>query len=221
MMIQAIIFDLDGTLIDSVPDITNAANCLLKNHGMATYTMADYTRWVGHGALSLLEKAIPEKRDEFDIKQLLNEYLELYSEKCTSATTVYSGIPALLDILEIRKISISILTNKPHAITEKTVRHFFPGTHFRFIMGQKPGFAKKPDPECALFMASKLKIEPENILFIGDSETDIKTGNAAGMITAGVGWGYGTADSMKKAGSDYFFNSVNELIEFISKTTQE
>lgn len=218
MNIQGIIFDLDGTLIDSIPDITTSANQLLQNHGFVTHEASDYTRWIGNGARKLLERAIPEGIDGQTMDRMLEEYLDLYSENCTRGTMVYEGIAGLLEFLARQKIPFSILTNKPHEVTQKVVKHYFPDIDFRFILGQRNGFPRKPDPSVALKIASGLKCVPSNMLFIGDSDTDMRTGKSAGMMPVGVTWGYGSVDSLLQAGCEQTVNSANELIQWIDKT---
>lgn len=215
MYIQAVIFDLDGTLIDSLPDIVRATNLLLVNHKLKTHSNSDYKKWVGHGASALLERALPEKKEGFDLDQLLHEYIYLYGKVCKHDTTVYAGISNLLELLNNKRIPVSILTNKPHEITQEIVNHFFQTIHFHFIIGQIPDLPIKPDPSMAIKIARSLNIKAGNTLFVGDSETDIKTAKNAGMIAAGVSWGYGFNDEIQKAGCDHFFKSIQELTEFI------
>ena len=221
MKIKGAIFDLDGTLIDSIPDITDSANQLLKNHGFATHNTADYTRWIGNGALKLLERALPGDTDRQTVEQMLEEYLDLYSENCLKGTRVYSGVMELMDYLTGKEIVCSILTNKPHVVTQKVVKYYFQGNNFRYVLGQRSGSPKKPDPAVAMQIASDLNLDPADMAFIGDSDTDMKTGKAAGMMTVGVTWGYDQPASLKMAGADHIVDSVNELIVLITKINTE
>lgn len=221
MKVKSVIFDLDGTLIDSIPDITETANQMLLNHQFPTHSAADYISWIGNGALRLVRKALPKEFSETETQKFLNEYLELYTEMCTHGTMVYKGIPEVLDYLTKQGIGHSILTNKPHEVTQKVVNYYFPGNVFNFVFGQRQGVAKKPDPSAALEIASNLNCLPEDVLFIGDSDTDMKTGKAAGMIAVGVTWGYGSVSSIKAAGSDYLFDTTEGLINLISKLNKE
>ncbi len=218
MKIEAVIFDLDGTLTDSLPDIVTAANLLLRNHGLKAHSISDYKKWIGHGAYALLEKALPEKKEGFDVDQLLHEYIDLYGKVCKHDTTVYAGILNLLESLNKKRIPICILTNKPDKITKEIVNHFFPTIHFHYIAGQMPDVPIKPDPSMAIKIVRSLNIKAGNTLFVGDSETDIKTAKNAGMIAAGVSWGYGSKVEILNAACDRFFKSVQELKDFIFNT---
>ncbi len=217
MKIKAIIFDLDGTLLDTIPDITDAANKMLSNHNFPVYNQSNYIQWIGNGALKLIERAIPGKHDMMYLQQLLDEYLEIHKHNCINKTKVYSGIDDLLNYLTLQNFSFSILTNKPDALTQKVVNHYFPDWKFSFVFGQKPEYPKKPDPTRALEIANKLNIKSDEVLFIGDSETDVKTSLAAKMSSVGVTWGYGTKDSMLNAGCKTFADNASELIELIKE----
>jgi phosphoglycolate phosphatase len=215
MKIKAIIFDLDGTLIDSVPDIADAANQLLENHNFPVHHPARYTEWIGNGAMKLIQRAVPGNQNEPVLHELLNEYLELYGHNCTRKTHLYEGVNSLLDYLTEQKITISILTNKPHSLTIKVINYYLSGWDFAFVYGQVNGYPKKPDPSRAIEIADSLKSRPGEILFVGDSDTDVKTGIAAGMIPVGVTWGYDTEASLVEAGARCLISHPAELINFV------
>ena len=215
MNIKAIIFDLDGTLIDSIPDIADAANQLMVNHNYPIHDTSSYVKWIGHGALKLLKRAVPDNIDDAYLKKLLSEYLEIHTGNCTNKTSLYPGINKILDYLNEQNISISILTNKPHALTLKVFEHYLKKWKFDFVLGQMQDYPKKPDPGRAFEIADKLKCQTQEMMFVGDSDTDMKTGTAAGMIPLGVTWGYGTESSILGAGAKYLMNNTKELLEFI------
>jgi phosphoglycolate phosphatase len=215
MNFKAIIFDLDGTLIDSIPDITDAANRLMINHNYPVHERASYVNWIGNGALKLLKRAIPEDVSDADLNKLLAEYLEIHGGNCTTKTKLYQGIDKILDYLNEQNIPISFLTNKPHYITMKVFEKYLSKWNFNFVFGQVKEYPKKPDPCRALEIAKSLDCQASKIFFIGDSDTDIKTGMAADMIPVGVTWGYGTINSMKEAGAEYLLNDTKELLEFL------
>lgn len=220
MKIKAIIFDLDGTLIDSIPDITDAANQLMVNHNFPVHDASSYVEWIGNGALKLLKYAVPGNTGDAYLSKLLDEYLEIHSGNCTNKTSLYPGIDNILSYLNEQNISISILTNKPHALTQKVFEHYLKKWKFEFVLGQMQGFPKKPDPALAIEIADKLKCKTQEIMFIGDSDTDMKTGIAAEMIPVGVTWGYDTKDSIVEAGAKYIVNNAQELLKFLkSKNT--
>ncbi len=212
MNIDAVIFDLDGTLIDSIPDIAGAANKMLRNNRYPEQDVNDYIAWIGHGARQLISKALPDGLDKNTFEKCLKEFLEIYWSNCTVKTKIYEGIHEVLDDLEKQHIPMSVLTNKPHDLTKIIIDYYFKHRNFYAVYGQRIQYPRKPDPTVALNLASQLGIDTESILFIGDSDTDIKTAIAAGMIPGGVSWGYGSVSSMMTAGSKYMFNIPADII---------
>jgi phosphoglycolate phosphatase len=218
MKIKAVIFDLDGTLIDSVPDIADAANQMLANHNFPAHDTSRYKEWIGHGAMKLLQRAVPGTRDESFLRKLLVEYREIHINNCTTKTRLYKGIEEVLDLLIEQNISISIFTNKPQEITNKVVNHYLSDWKFDFVYGQMPEYPKKPDPARAIEISEKLKYNPGDMFFIGDSDTDMKTGVAAGMIPVGVTWGYDTETSIADAGAKYIVSGTKDLVNFLKQS---
>lgn len=216
MEFKSIIFDLDGTLIDSIHDIADSSNKMLLQNGFDTHPVESYIKWIGNGARLLIERTVPEAKDPEIIERLLNEYRSIYENNCLIKTKIYTGLDMFLNGLTDRKIPISILTNKPHIETLKITNSLLNQWDFQFILGQREGYPKKPDPKIALGIADKLNIAPKDFLFIGDSSTDIRTAIAAGMKPIGVNWGYGTCESMKEAGGKIFHNNPKDLLELLS-----
>lgn len=221
MKIKAVIFDLDGTLIDSIPDIADAANQMLANHDFPVHHPKCYIEWIGHGALRLIQQAVPGNREESYLQELLDEYRKIHINNCTNKTRLYNGIDEVLNFLTAQNISISILTNKPHSITLKVVKHYLSAWKFDFVLGQLPEYPKKPNPDRAIEIAGKLNFNSQEMLFIGDSDTDIKTGIAADMIPIGVTWGYATELSIADAGASYIFSDPKELIQYLKNSANE
>ena len=215
MRIKAIIFDLDGTLIDSIPDIADAANRVMANHDFPVHDPSCYVEWIGNGALKLLQRAVPVDIRDKDLNEILKEYLEIHTGNCTNKTRLYTGIDKILNHANEQNISISILTNKPHVVTRKVCEKYLSNWKFDFILGQMQGFPKKPDPGRAMEIAGNLNFSTDEMLFIGDSDTDMKTGVAAGMVPVGVTWGYGSRDSLISAGTKHLMNDTKELLEFL------
>lgn len=212
MKIKSVIFDLDGTLIDSIYDIADSFNALLKKHGLTTHSVEQYIKWVGEGAKLLVERALPENTDPAFVEQLFQEYIPYYRDHSTIKTRLFPGISEMLDSLVKNEIPISILTNKPHVQTVKIVDFYLSKWPFQFVFGQRENVPKKPAPDVALQIASRTKVKPEEVLFIGDSKTDIKTAKNANMQILGVSWGYGTIESMKEAGCEHIVNSADEIL---------
>lgn len=199
MQVKGIIFDLDGTLVDSIEDLGDAANSLFKKHGYPTYERADFIHWIGNGASKFIQNGIGSVINKDDLLDYVSEFKELYLKNLTVKTQLYEGVDILLDEVARRDIKISLLSNKPDLHTKKIADHFLSSWPFSQIEGQKEDVPRKPDPSSALRIAEKMKLKPDNILFIGDSAGDIKTALAAGMIPVWVSWGYGDPDASEKS----------------------
>jgi phosphoglycolate phosphatase len=187
----------------------------MLKHRFPVHDSDQYVEWIGNGAFRLLKRAVPDHISEEYVRELLDEYLEIHKRNCTNKTRLYPGIDSLLDLLNEQNIPISILTNKPHSITRKVFDKYLSKWNFNFVLGQVQGYPKKPDPARALEIAESLNYDPGKILFIGDSDTDIRTGTAAGMIPVGVTWGYGTQRSLRESGAKILIHDTGELLKFI------
>ena len=187
----AAIFDLDGTLIDSIRDIGEAMNRTLAAMGFPAHPIASYTIFVGEGVRQLVERALPaDARNEATVTAVLAGYRRDYLDHWRDHTRPYPGIPELLATLVERAIPIGVLSNKPDAVTRLCVEHFFPDIPFIAVAGQREDVPRKPDPAAALAMAEAMNRPPSACVFIGDTATDMQTAVAAGMLPAGVTWGF-------------------------------
>ena len=215
MKIKSIIFDLDGTLIDSIQDIADSCNAILQKHGYEIHPLESYIKWIGEGAKLLVERALPAGVGPDTVEKSLEEYIPYYKEHSTIKTSLFPGVAEMLDYFIQNEIPVSILTNKPHVQTVKIVEHYLSKWPFQFIFGQRENVPKKPAPDVALQIASRTKVKPNEVLFVGDSKTDVKTAVNANMQVVGVTWGYGTIESMKEAGCDHFVESAEEIINIV------
>lgn len=222
-LIKAIIFDLDGTLIDSIEDIAIAMNTALAELGYPEHPMEAYKGFVGDGLHELAKRALPEKKQTpKEIEALARKYWDYYDVNWYLHTNIYPGVLYLIQLAVARKIKLAILSNKAHYFTKKMIRHFFRGAMIRhtknpfgIYSGEEVGKAPKPDPAMALDLAARLKVKPENVAFIGDSEVDIQTARNAGMIAVGAAWGYRNRKALKDAGADMIFDNPTELTTFL------
>ncbi len=218
MQIKAVIFDLDGTLLDSIEDIADAGNTMLRINGYSGYPVSKYIEWIGEGARKLVARTIPdgtnEKKELLDKR--LKQFRDIYEDKIAVKTRIYDGIPDLLDFLNKNNIPISILSNKPHYLTEKLHALLLKDHGIKIVFGQRDDVPRKPDPAAAIEIAAMIKTAPGNILFVGDSPVDLQTAKAAGMIPLGVTWGYNSESILKKAGYKHLVNKPTEIMEFIS-----
>jgi phosphoglycolate phosphatase len=187
----AAIFDLDGTLINSLRDIGEAMNRTLSTMGFPVHAMEKYNYFVGEGVRQLVQRALPaDQQSDATITTFLAAYRADYGQHWHDHTAPYPGIPALLEALVERRIPIGVLSNKPDAVTRLCVEHFFPHVPFIAVAGQKEDVPRKPDPAAAWAIAEGMNVPPERCVFIGDTATDMQTAVAAGMFPAGVTWGF-------------------------------
>lgn len=188
--IRAVIFDLDGTLVDSLEDIADTANDALIARGFPPHPVEAYRYFVGDGIQNMVRRASPAGTDEATINALVAEAHAAYGAGWNRKTRPYEGIEAMLRELEGRGIALAVLSNKLHEFTQEVVTHFFPRTPFMAVQGSPRGSRAKPDPTLALRIAGELGVEPGQTMFMGDTRTDMDTATAAGMVPAGVLWGF-------------------------------
>jgi phosphoglycolate phosphatase len=191
MKIEGVIFDLDGTLIHTIEDIAGAANKMFARHGLPEHGVDYYLKWIGSGAVKFIERAHGEPVSEEQLLAYVAEFKEIYAENLHDKSRVYEGITELLDELVSKGIKISVLSNKPHKMTQKVIAFYLSSWPFYPIFGQREEVPRKPDPAGATEIAEAWGIAPERILFVGDSDIDIFTAQSAGMQARGVSWGYG------------------------------
>jgi len=216
MEFKAVIFDLDGTLLNSLEDIADSANSVLSNHDLPTHKADDYKIFVGSGISELMTRALPEKeRDPDTVDDYVKEYREEYARNWNARTKPYAGIAAMLDELVSRKIKLAVLSNKLHAFTKQCVNELLPRWKFNIVMGLQNDIPPKPDPTSALQIAKQLNIDPPHILYVGDSDIDMKTAVAACMHPVGVLWGFRTKEELQKNGAKTLIERPQELLELM------
>lgn len=211
MPIEAIIFDLDGTLLNSLQSIARHTNATLEAHGLPTHPEKAYKKFVGYGASELIHLASGHQPGEAMHQKLLGGYLESYAADATAHSRLYEGIAQMLDRLETMPVKKAILSNKPHALTLKCHAHFLSRWNFEPVLGHQEKYPKKPDPSRALFIAKTLGIDASEILFVGDTKTDLQTARNAGMLSAGVTWGFRPKKELVKHGADVVIDHPEEL----------
>lgn len=215
--IEAIIFDLDGTLLNTLNDIANCANAVLKDWNCQLHSVDTYARLVGDGLTNLARKALPaSRRSPAEINAFVDAYRQQYATRWNETSTWYPGIPELLSNLCARSIPLAILSNKNDDFTKVCVSSYFSSIPFREVRGARAGVPLKPDPQSALDIAHSLGVRPTNCLFVGDSEIDIQTAANAEMIGVGVLWGYRSRATLEAAGAAIVMSSPGELAELVS-----
>ena len=202
MPLHAILFDLDGTLLDTLADLADAANRVLAAAGLPIHDQEAYRRFIGDGSRLLITRALPEdRRDPSTVDTLLERFKADYSANWRSATRPYPGVKDLMRELSIRGIPQAVVTNKPQPFAECCLAHFFPDMAFRMIRGQTDNRPLKPDPTPALDVAAYLQMPPEDCLLLGDSGVDMQTARAAGMLPVGAAWGFRPLTELTAAGA--------------------
>ncbi|MEZ4529275.1 MAG: HAD family hydrolase [Desulfobacterales bacterium] len=213
MLFQGIIFDLDGTLLNTLHDLGSSANAVLHRHGFPEHEISEYRYFIGKGFANLIARALPETaRSEQNISQCLAEFQEEYSRNWRKNSFCYDGIPELLTSLAQRNIKMGILSNKQHEFTEKFVQEFLPDHHFSAVFGRREQVPPKPDPAAALEIARIFSLSPAEILFAGDSAVDMQTAVAAGMYPIGVSWGYRSPEELMQNGCRKLIHHPSELL---------
>jgi phosphoglycolate phosphatase len=216
MRYKAVLFDLDGTLIDTVDDIGDAANRVLSNRGFPTHSISTYRLFIGEGVKMLFARALPEESRTQDlINACLKEFIEDYRYKYNVKTKLYDGIPELLDILKLRGLKLAILSNKPDLITKDCVAFFLSEWDFDVVLGQHDSIPRKPDPQGALELAQRLAIPPSNFIYLGDTGIDMKTAVSAGMFPVGVLWGFRSLKELKENGARVIIDEPMQLMDLM------
>lgn len=218
LICSAMIFDLDGTLIDSLEDIADAANNTLAAFGMPEHTRDDYRRFVGNGVQVLLERTLPAGHAGPPSARFVETFKQLYRRHLNRKTMPYGGIETVLTRLAENGMKLAVLSNKPDEFTKICIARFFPGIPFTAVYGQREGKPRKPDPRPAREIADKLQVLPANCAFVGDSSVDMATGKGAGMFSIGVSWGFRDCQELMTAGADLIINHPEELLNYAASS---
>lgn len=214
---RAIIFDLDGTLLDTLTDIADSLNSMLSSFGFPTHPADDFRYFTGGGMDGLVKRILPpEHRTDETVKRCLPVAKEEYRKRWFIHSRPYPGIPELLCELEKLNIPKAVLSNKPHEFTKVMIETLLANWKFEIIQGMDDSTQKKPNPAPALNIAKKLNIPPEKILYVGDTNTDMWTADAAGMYAAGVLWGFRGADELTAAGAKTLIKTPKDILSLLT-----
>lgn len=214
---DAVIFDLDGTLLHTLPDIGRAANLVLADRGLPQHPIDSYQAFIGSGAWWLMHQALPEDfRHGNTVTALTASFKKKYASIWQERTSPFPGIVDMLYTLGGRKVKLGVLSNKPDRFTRTCVEAFLPARLFEGIQGQIDGRPQKPDPSPALQMAEALMVSPQSCCLVGDSEIDVLTGVRSGMYSIGVLWGYRSQKELLRAGADAVVKTPEELLALIA-----
>lgn len=212
--IEAVIFDLDGTLLNTVEDIMDSVNSVLQKYGFPLHSLEEYLFFIGDGIEELVKRALPENRRNNKItSECLLLVKQEYKKRWHIKTKPYEGVKEMLFGLSRTGIKLSVFSNKPHDFTTITVKYYFPEINFDVVLGAKEGNPKKPDPWGALYIAEMISVSPKKILYLGDTKTDITTAKRAGMISTGAAWGFRGKKELEEAEADYLVDFPVQFLQ--------
>ena len=214
---KACIFDLDGTLTNTLESMTYSVNLTLKEMGLSQITKDQCRMFVGNGARVLIEESLKVSGDPkaSRIEEGMKIYGRIFDQNCTYHVTLYEGIPEMLKALKDRGIHLAVLSNKPDRQTVKVVKEIFGDNIFAYAQGQKVGIRRKPEPDGVWYLMEQMHVSKEECLYIGDSEVDAATGRNAGLKTIGVLWGFRDRKTLETAGADHLIERPEELLQFV------
>lgn len=216
MKFKAVIFDLDGTLLNTIDDLANSMNAVLERSGHPTHGNDAYKYFVGDGMRNLVIRALPEdKRDDASVELCLAEMKKEYGNRWDEKTRPYEGIPELLEALSERGLKLAVLSNKPDNMTQLVISKLLSQWHFDIVAGEKSGVPKKPDPAGAVAIAEKFGIKPGEILYLGDTDVDMKTASSAGMYAVGVLWGFRKSGELIEGGARILISRPEVLLDLL------
>jgi phosphoglycolate phosphatase len=211
---DAVIFDLDGTLADSLADIGGAMNETLAAHGHPVHPITAYRDFVGEGVETLARRALPQPPPQ-DVTAFLADYRARYRQRMAQETRPYPGVPEALDALTARGLKLAVLSNKRDDFTVELVKVLFAKWRFLEVRGERQGVPRKPNPQAALEIAARLETPPARCAFVGDTAIDMKTARSAGMHAVGVTWGFRPATELTAAGAQVVISRPAELVDVI------
>ena len=212
-MKKGVIFDLDGTLINSLPDISAAMNRSLAKYGLPGFEEADYKYKVGNGVIKIAERSVGERTDL--LQPVLEAYMADYAQNSRVNSYAYKGVPEMLQGLIDKGLKVCVLSNKDQADVEKVLAYYFPTIAFAVARGRVEGVPLKPDPAGALMIAQDLGIAPSECWYVGDTSMDMNCGNAAGMETVGVLWGFRPREELVASGARELIAEPEELLRLV------
>lgn len=216
IMKELVIFDLDGTLLNTIADLGAAANYALKKWNYTEHSISSYNYMVGNGVRRLLEKAAPDADSE-RIEEMLKDFREHYDEHCTDRTKPYPGITGLLESLVAKGIKVAVASNKYQAAVDKIISHYFPQIPFVVVRGEQEGFPKKPDPSIVFAVLGDCPTPKNNVMMVGDSAVDMETARRACIESVGVTWGFRPVSELRAAYADTIVGEPDEILAIATR----
>ena len=218
MPFRAIIFDLDGTLLDTLDDIANAANSVLAARGFPTHLNTTYRTFIGEGVIKLMLRALPEShQDTAMVQACVDAYVQEYERTWNTQTKPYAGVPEMLDALVVRGLKLAVLSNKPDFFTQRCVSELLAKWTFNVVLGASDRYPRKPDPASAMEIARRVGVSTAECLYVGDSGVDMQTARAAGMHAVGVRWGFRGEEELLRDGAQHLVGKPGEILDFLDR----
>ena len=217
-MIKTILFDLDGTLLNTIDDLADAGNWVCEQHGWPTFSVEQFKHMVGNGIPKLVERFSPADAQSPEQRAAtLAEFTARYDAHKEDKTAPYPGIPELLDALKADGIQTAVFSNKADPLCGKIIEHYFGAGRFQIVRGNRPGVPTKPDPIGVYSLMEDLGAKPESTLFVGDSDVDILTGHNAGLPAVGALWGFRGKAELSAAGADALAAVPGDILTFVKQ----
>lgn len=216
MKADAVLFDLDGTLLNTLQGLATAGNAVLAERGFPTHDIEDYNIFVGDGLRTLIERIVPQESSEGEVDICVAMFKEEYASCCYDGTAPYDGIMDMLEEFVELEIPIGILSNKPHVFTCEMVDYYFSHIPFAYVAGQQEGVAPKPDPEGVVLALEALDVMAENVLFVGDTSVDMETAENSDMVAAGVSWGFRPVEELLRYGANTIIERPQEIVDYVT-----
>lgn len=213
-MKHAVIFDLDGTLLNTLGDLRAATNHALEVRGLPPHSMEEIRQFIGNGIRLLIRRAMPEGTPEAEIDAALDDFKAYYAAHIHDRTVPYDGIPQLLTALRKRGIKVAVLSNKIDSASQQLIEYFFPGKT-DVVFGEHVGVPRKPDPTSCRMVMQQLGVQPEQVLYVGDSGTDMQTAKNAGLYAVGVTWGFRSKEVLLKCGADVLVHRPEQILQIL------
>lgn len=213
-MKHAVIFDLDGTLLNTLGDLRAATNHALEVRGLPPHSMEEIRQFIGNGIRLLICRAMPEGTPEAEIDAALDDFKAYYAAHIHDRTVPYDGIPQLLTALRERGIKVAVLSNKIDSASQQLIDYFFPGKT-DVVFGEHVGVPRKPDPTSCRMVMQQLGVQPEQVLYVGDSGTDMQTAKNAGLYAVGVTWGFRSKEVLLEYGADVLVNRPEQILQIL------
>lgn len=215
---RAAVFDLDGTLLDTLYDLGACADKALAAYGFPARSMEEYRTFIGNGIPKLIARAVPPGTSEADIQKVLQFYLSYYPEHCAEHTRFFPGVKETIDTLARRGYKMAVLSNKTEKTAKKIMAQYFPDTPFAFVWGNNGVRPLKPALDAGYLLLQELSCEPGEVFYLGDGDTDMEFSSRMGFFAAGAAWGYRPREVLQACGADALFSSMEEILPYFPES---